>query len=60
MIANICYPHKEHIKQIHTDGFISDTQLDIKIGEKIGDLVFEGCCEDVMIEHCNNVKGDFK
>ena len=60
MIANICYPHKEHIKQIHTDGFISDTQLDIKIGEKIGDLVFEGCCEDVEIEHCNNVKGDFK
>jgi hypothetical protein len=59
MIANICYPHREHIKQIHTDGFISDIQLDIKTGEKIGDLVYEGYCEDVIIEHCNNVKGKF-
>ena len=60
MIANICYLHREHIKQIHTDGFISDTLLDIKTGDNIGDLVYEGACEDVDIQHCNNVKGIFQ
>jgi hypothetical protein len=59
MIASICYPHREHIKYCHTDGFISDTQLDIKTGDKIGDLVFEGFCESVEIQNCRNVIGDF-
>ena len=59
MIASICYPHREHIKYCHTDGFVSNTQLDIKTGDKIGDLVYEGSCEDVEIQNCRNVKGDF-
>ena len=60
MIATMCYPHREHIKQIHTDGFVVDTLLDIKTGDNIGDLVYEGACEDVDIQHCNNVKGIFQ
>ena len=60
MIATMCYPHREHIKWCHTDGFISDISLDIRTGDNIGDLVFEGYCEDVDIQHCNNVKGIFQ
>ena len=59
MIGSMCYPHREYIKQIHTDGIISDTKLDIKTGDNIGDLVEEGYCENVEIQHCNNVKGEF-
>jgi hypothetical protein len=59
MIGSMCYSHREHIKQIHTDGLISDTKLDIKTGDNIGDLVEEGYCENVEIQHCNNVKGEF-
>jgi hypothetical protein len=60
IIANICYPHRENIKWIHTDGFISDTSLDIKTGENMGDLVYEGHCDNVVIENCMNVTGIFK
>jgi len=60
IISTICYPHRENIKWIHTDGFISDISLDVKTGENIGDLVKEGFCENVVIENCLNVTGIFK
>jgi hypothetical protein len=44
------FPHKEFIKRVHTDGFISSKQLDIKTGNKLGDLVYEGYCENVIIK----------
>ena len=47
-------PHKEFIKRVHTDGFISSKKLDIKTGDKLGDLVYEGYCENVIIE--SNIK----
>ena len=44
------FPHKEFIKRYHTDGIISSKKLDIKTGNKLGDLVYEGYCENVIIE----------
>lgn len=58
-ISNIILPHKENIHRIHTDGFISDSKLDIKLGENIGDLVFEGYCENCNILNCSNNSGEF-
>jgi hypothetical protein len=60
MMSKIIYPHKENIKQLHTDGFVSDKLLDIKTGQKMGDLVEEGKCDNCTIHHVNNVEGEFK
>jgi hypothetical protein len=58
-MSKIIYPHKENIKQLHTDGFVSDKLLDIKTGDKMGDLVFEGKCDNCTIHHINYVEGEF-
>ena len=58
-ISNIVMPHKENVHRIHTDGFISDKKLDIKLGENIGDLVFEGYCENCNIINCSNNSGEY-
>lgn len=59
-ISNIIKPHISNIKRVHTDGFISDIKLDIKTGENLGDLVYEGYCDNCNILHCNNPAGEFK
>ena len=53
-IAKIIEPHIEHVKRVHTDGFITDTKLNIKTGKDLGDLKYEGYCENVVIH--NNIK----
>jgi hypothetical protein len=48
-------PHLEHIVSICVDGFLSTKELDIKLGNELGDLKLdkEGKC----IVHCiNNVE----
>ena len=58
-MSKILYPHRENVKQCHTDGFVSDKALDIKTGDKMGDLVGEGKCEHCIINHVNSVEGEF-
>lgn len=60
MISEIMKPIKDKIIRCHTDGFISTTDKDIKHGSKIGDLVFEGFCDNCEVINCNQVKGEFK
>lgn len=60
MISDIMKPIKETIKRVHTDGFISTTNDNLIHGNKIGDLVYEGYCEDCKIINCNSVIGEFK
>jgi hypothetical protein len=60
MMSKILYPHRENVKWCHTDGFVSDKLLDIKTGQKMGDLVEEGKCDNCTIHHVNNVEGEFK
>ena len=59
MMSKILYPHIENIKQLHTDGFVSNKLLDVKTGDKMGDLVFEGKCDNCTIHHINYVEGEF-
>lgn len=42
MISDIMEPHIQYIKRFHTDGFISCKKLDIKTGNEIGNLKYEG------------------
>jgi hypothetical protein len=59
-MSKILYPHRKNIKQLHTDGFVCDKLLDIKTGDKMGDLVEEGKCDNCTINHVNSVEGEFK
>ena len=52
-------PHKNNVHRIHTDGFISDIKLDIKLDENLGGFVFEGYCENCNIINCSNNSGEF-
>ena len=60
MMSKILYPHRENVKQCHTDGFVSDKLLDVKTGDKMGELVFEGKCDNCIVHHVNCVEGEFK
>ena len=59
MISEIMKPIKDKVIRCHTDGFISTTNENIKHGSKIGDLVYEGYCDNCEVINCNQVKGEF-
>ena len=50
-IMDYIYVHRANIKYVHTDGFISSEKLNIgkTLDVKIGELVYEGYCENVYI-----------
>ena len=54
-IGRLIKPHLQHIRRIHTDGFISDKKLDVKIGNDIGELRYEGFKRRITITHVNSV-----
>ena len=61
MISGILYPYKESVKYCHTDcGIFSEKPEGIKSGNDIGNFAFEGYCENVIVQNCTNVKGEFK
>ena len=68
MISKIIEPHLKSIVRVHTDGIISKNELtfkktnnktinSVKIGNKLGDLKYEGCFENIYIKHVNKVIG---
>ena len=42
IMSEIMLPHNDLLVRCHTDGFMSTKELDIKIGDQLGDLVYEG------------------
>ena len=70
MTSRIIEPYIDSIVRVHTDGFISTEQLSfektnnktidsVKIGTGLGDLKYEGYCENIHIKHMNKVIGEF-
>jgi len=62
-IGNAIYPVIEHVYYSHTDSIISDIPLEDKmLGDKIGDLRYEGFCYDCHINNCKDKskKEDFE
>lgn len=71
MMSSMIEPHLEHIKRVHTDGFISVKKLDFptqksralgsfKEGSDMGDLRYEGYCEKVELKlDSMSVMGEF-
>jgi hypothetical protein len=59
-ITKIMKPFINQIHRVHTDGFICEKQLDIKIGNNLGDLKYEGYCPQVEIKNNIRIIGEFK
>jgi len=51
--------YKDNIKRFHTDGFITDIKLDVKTGDKLGDLCYEGYYNHCIIQSCASPIGEF-
>jgi hypothetical protein len=59
-MSNILLPYKDIMKRIRTDGFILSKQpTDIKTGSNLGDLVYEGCCKELVID-CNVINKKYE
>ena len=58
-ISKIMQPIKDKVVRCNTDGFISMTNEGLKLGNKIGELVFEGYCNDCQVINCNKILGEF-
>ena len=54
-LSEIIYKHIDNIHKIHTDGFLSDTKLNIVLGDDIGNLRFDGYRENVKIFNVNKI-----
>jgi len=59
VLSKIMEPHIDYIKRVHTDGFLSTKQLNIKTGNNIGDLKYEGYYKEGKIINCLKVEGEY-
>jgi hypothetical protein len=46
-------PYIDKITYCHTDGFLSTEELPLKTGTNLGDLKFDGYCEECEVIGCN-------
>ena len=57
-ISDIMLPYKDIIVKSHTDSLITtEYPTNIKIGEQMGDLVYEGFCDNIIIKSNAKEKG---
>jgi len=49
----------ENVVRIHTDGFITTKKLNVDIGEELGQLKYEGYCDNCTVVNTMKVKGEF-
>jgi hypothetical protein len=51
--------HQDQVVWLHTDGFITKTQLPLKTGTEMGELKYEGYCPNVYIKNLIHKEGEF-
>ena len=60
IISDIIKPYYNIAMRCHTDGVIfSENPVDIKTGDKLGELVYEGYCDNVDVVNSMIVIGVF-
>ena len=60
-IGELMKPFLKSIVRVQTDGIITTEKLDIKYGNGLGEVKYEGYCKDLVIVHVNKLtdsKGD--
>jgi hypothetical protein len=53
LISDTMKPYIDKITYCHTDGFLSTEELPLKTGTNLGDLKFDGYCEECEVIGCN-------
>ena len=60
IMSELLYEYRDSIKYIRTDGFLSTEPLNnLKLGENIGELRYEGYYNNVEIINLNKIIGDY-
>ncbi len=54
-LSSIMHAYVDNIVKRHTDGFMSDTKLDIVLGDDIGNIRYDGYRPNVKIINVNKV-----
>ena len=60
VISHIMEPYKNDIVRAHTDGFLLTRKENIITGNELGQLAYEGYCNNAKVLNCNSVLGKFK
>ena len=59
-MSDLLLPYKNNVKYIRTDGFLLDVKPDnLKLGNKLGDLRYEGYYENGLINNMNSIDGEY-
>ena len=59
-MSDLLMPYKNNVKYIRTDGFLLDVKPDnLKLGNKLGDLRYEGYYENGLINNMNSIDGEY-
>lgn len=58
-IIKAAQPYYSHVKRIHTDSITSDIKLPIEHSSALGEMKYEGYCENVIISNCIVTTGKF-
>lgn len=59
IMSNIMFKHRDCIHRIQTDGFVSSKPIIFNTDVKLGELKYEGYCENGIITNCINDPGEF-
>lgn len=62
MISKLMEKNKDDIIYVHTDGFILTQPIDasVKLGNDLGDLEYEGICDNCEVKNSNCAIGEFE
>lgn len=60
LMSTLLRPYIQNCIRMHTDGFtLSEHPKDIQLSDELGGLVYEGYCEQFVVNSCNDFKGFF-
>ena len=59
-MSKIMFVHRDNIYRIQTDGFVSSKPIHFNTDVKLGELKYEGFCQNAIIINCINNPGEFK
>lgn len=63
MIATVMKPIRQHVQRVHTDGFMTnqnvDTLISNHLGKKLGDVAYKGYCDHITVTSNARPEGEF-
>ena len=54
-VSKLFMPYYDQIVRLNTDGFVSNKPIDIDLGDNLGDVALKWQCDNIYINHINNI-----